>query len=77
MAKIQDILTMQKRELEKALRANYVRRDIQLPAADKDIIKVIIGPRRSGKSFFTGLYFMTGNKNIFSIPFHCLIRYLK
>ncbi|UCH95377.1 MAG: ATP-binding protein [Candidatus Aminicenantes bacterium] len=53
MAKIQNILTMQKRELEKTLRAHYIRRDIQLPAPDKDIIKVIIGPRRSGKSFFT------------------------
>ena len=53
MANIWNILAMQKRELEKTLQANYVRREIQLPAPDKHIIKVIIGPRRAGKSFFT------------------------
>ena len=44
---------IQKRELEKTLEANYVPRDIPLAALDKNIIKVITGPRRAGKSFFT------------------------
>lgn len=49
---IRDILLLQKRELENKLKEKYVERDIALKGPEKDIIKVIVGPRRAGKSFF-------------------------
>ncbi|MGD2087253.1 MAG: ATP-binding protein [Candidatus Aminicenantes bacterium] len=52
MEKIRDVLLMQKRELEEFSQKNYVPRSVQLKELTKDIIKVIIGPRRAGKSFF-------------------------
>jgi predicted AAA+ superfamily ATPase len=52
MEKIRDVLLMQKRELEEFSQKKYVPRDIELKELNKDIIKVIIGPRRAGKSFF-------------------------
>ncbi|MBU1850453.1 MAG: ATP-binding protein [Nanoarchaeota archaeon] len=52
MKRIRDALLLQKRELEKSLEKKYVDRDFELFELDKDIIKVIIGPRRAGKSFF-------------------------
>ena len=53
MANIRDILLMQKKELEGFSQKHYVKRNIELKELSKDIIKVIIGPRRAGKSFFT------------------------
>lgn len=53
MANIRDILLMQKKELEGFSQKHYVQRNIELKELSKDIIKVIIGPRRAGKSFFT------------------------
>jgi predicted AAA+ superfamily ATPase len=52
MTKIRDVLLTQKRELEEYGKKKYVPRDIELSELSKDIIKVIIGPRRAGKSFF-------------------------
>jgi len=52
MIKINDILLRQKRELENLNRGEYVARDVVLPELGKNIIKVITGPRRAGKSFF-------------------------
>lgn len=52
MTNLRDVLLTQKKELERFDEKTYVPRDIQLTALDKDIIKVIIGPRRAGKSFF-------------------------
>lgn len=49
---IRDILLIQKRELEAKLKERYVERDVNLKKIDNDMIKVIIGPRRAGKSFF-------------------------
>lgn len=56
---IRDILSMQKRELEVKLGSNYVQRttSIDQNALDSQLIKVIIGPRRAGKSFFA-LHFL-------------------
>jgi len=48
---IKDILLMQKRELEKRLAEWYIEREIDYKKFDNDLIKVIIGPRRAGKSF--------------------------
>ncbi|MCK4761185.1 MAG: ATP-binding protein [Candidatus Aminicenantes bacterium] len=52
MDKIRDVLLLQKRELEHFSQKHYVPRDIELSGLHNDIIKVIIGPRRAGKSFF-------------------------
>jgi len=49
---IRDILLVQKREIEQRLQELYVERDFDLRRASHDIIKVILGPRRAGKSFF-------------------------
>ncbi|MCP4219949.1 MAG: ATP-binding protein [bacterium] len=51
MTKIRDALLAQKKELDAFRQKTYVPRDIRLTALEKDISKVIIGPRRAGKSF--------------------------
>ncbi len=49
---IRDILLLQKRELENRAREKFVVRDTDYEKPLKnDLIKVIIGPRRAGKSF--------------------------
>jgi len=50
---LQDILTTQRREWEQRLREAYVPRNAGL-AFDRagDLIRVVVGPRRAGKSFF-------------------------
>lgn len=45
-------MILQKRELEKRLNEKYIEREARLKEIQRDIIKVIIGPRRAGKSFF-------------------------
>jgi len=47
---IQDIFKIQKRELENTLNEQYIERNIVLDLSN-NIIKVVIGPRRAGKSF--------------------------
>ncbi|MFH1750774.1 MAG: ATP-binding protein [Candidatus Micrarchaeota archaeon] len=47
-----DVVIIQKRELESKWSEGYVERDSKLKALNSNMIKVIIGPRRSGKSFF-------------------------
>lgn len=51
MDEIEEILLIQKRELETKSKEKYVERDKKL-SLKNDLIKVIIGPRRAGKSFF-------------------------
>jgi len=54
---IKDILLLQKRELDSKLKEAYVeRKGIKLDL-NNQLIKVIIGPRRAGKSFFS-LHFL-------------------
>lgn len=48
---IRDVLLLQKRELETKLTERFVEREIDYEKFDNDLIKVIIGPRRAGKSF--------------------------
>ena len=50
---MRDILLMQKRELEKSLSEPYVQRQYKKTGLDNDLIKVVLGPRRAGKSFFS------------------------
>lgn len=49
---IRDVLILQKRELEKKLGEAYINRDLSIKHIESNLIKVIIGPRRAGKSFF-------------------------
>lgn len=50
---LRDIVLVQKRELENRLQETYVERKIPLPwDLGNDLIKIITGPRRAGKSFY-------------------------
>lgn len=49
---LRDAILLQKRELEIRKQEKYVPRDLDLPGEENKLIKVIIGPRRAGKSFF-------------------------
>jgi hypothetical protein len=50
---IKDVLLLQKREFEQRLAEPYVERDHSTSVfQDNDLIKVVVGPRRAGKSFF-------------------------
>ena len=48
-----DVILIQKRELENRLQETYIERKLSVPwDLSDDLIKVISGPRRAGKSFF-------------------------
>ncbi len=47
-----DIVLLQKREIEQRLEEPYVERDVDLRRLSHDLVNVVIGPRRAGKSFF-------------------------
>ena len=49
---LRDNLALQKLELAKRLAEPYIERDVKFRNLDSDLIKVVIGPRRAGKSFF-------------------------
>ncbi len=49
---IKEILISQKQELDKKLKESYIERTADLKKLEAPLIKVIIGPRRAGKSFF-------------------------
>jgi predicted AAA+ superfamily ATPase len=49
---VRDIILTQKLELEHRLKESYIKRESRLMCLESDMIKVIIGPRRAGKSFF-------------------------
>ena len=52
---IKDILIAQKRELEARFQETFIERRLSVPMdPGDDRIKVITGPRRSGKSFYSG-----------------------
>ena len=50
---IQDVIAGQKAELERKLKESYLSRETILKGFETDLINVVIGPRRSGKSFFS------------------------
>jgi uncharacterized protein len=54
---MRDILLLQKRELDLKLKEPYVKREGISLTLDNHLVKVIIGPRRAGKSFF-GMHFL-------------------
>jgi predicted AAA+ superfamily ATPase len=49
---LRDVLIQQKRELEGQLKNRYISRSAVPSRFANDMIKVVIGPRRAGKSFF-------------------------
>ena len=49
---IKDVLITQKREIEKRMAEPYVDRGVGQEKLKSPLIKVIMGPRRAGKSFF-------------------------
>jgi len=49
---IRDVLLLQRREIEQRLQERYIERQFDLSRASHDLIQVILGPRRAGKSFF-------------------------
>lgn len=52
MSALRDALLRQKEELDTRLKQLYIHRDAAIHEINSDIIKVIMGPRRAGKSFF-------------------------
>ena len=48
---LRDVVELQRRELEARLQEPYVERQLAIPLGDDSLIRVIIGPRRCGKSF--------------------------
>jgi len=50
---IKDIIILQKRELARKLKELYIPREAEIKEIKSDLIKVIIGPRRAGKSSFS------------------------
>ena len=65
---IRDILSLQKREIELLLKERYIERANSKLDLSNSLIKVIIGPRRAGKSFFA-LHFLNKQKNFGYINF--------
>ena len=49
---LRDVVLTQKAELERALAETYISRDIKPFSLEHNLIKVVMGPRRAGKSFF-------------------------
>lgn len=54
---IRDVILTQKREVEKKLNEKYIERKVDYNKFNNDLIKVIIGPRRSGKSLLVKILF--------------------
>jgi len=60
---IRDILLSQQREVTGKLREQYIERDTSMKGRGSPIIKVVTGPRRAGKSFFTLHELQTGDSH--------------
>jgi len=67
MQEIHDILILQKREIKSRLNEKYIERKTNIKP-DNNLIKVIIGPRRSGKSFYA-IHFLNKFHNFGYINF--------
>ncbi len=49
---VTDALITQRREIESRLKERYIERDAEISRKSDNLIRVISGPRRAGKSFF-------------------------
>lgn len=65
---INDILILQKKEITKKSKELYIERDTKIKELESNIIKVIIGPRRAGKSCFS-MHLLKGIKNFGYVNF--------
>src|SRR3989344_286989 len=65
---VKEILIAQKQELDKKLKEAYVERTANSKKLEAPLIKVIIGPRRAGKSFFA-LHFLNKKGNFGYVNF--------
>lgn len=65
---IRDIVLSQKKELEQKLSEKYVPRESSLEESGSGLIRVIIGPRRAGKSFF-GMHQLSVNNSFGFVNF--------
>lgn len=67
MQEIRDIFILQKREIETRRKEKYIERKTTINL-DNNLIKVIMGPRRAGKSFYA-IHFLNKFKNVGYINF--------
>ncbi len=65
---VRDILLIQQRDLKRTIDELYIERVTEITGADSPLIKVIIGPRRAGKSFFA-IHHLSHNRNFGYVNF--------
>lgn len=65
---LRDILLTQKRELELKFSERYITREVDYNKFTNDLIKIIIGPRRAGKSFL-GIHYVKNVQNFGYVNF--------
>jgi predicted AAA+ superfamily ATPase len=65
---LKDTILTQKAELEKTLNEPYIKRDVKPFSLEHNLIKVVMGPRRAGKSFFC-LHTLSGMGNFGYVNF--------
>ena len=65
---VRDILLIQQRDLKRTLDEPHIQRVTDITGADSPLIKVIIGPRRAGKSFFA-IHHLSNNRNFGYVNF--------
>lgn len=56
---VRDALILQKRELELRRQEPYIDRTTEITPGNNGLIRIVIGPRRAGKSFFITRHLMT------------------
>lgn len=59
---VTDVLITQRREIEGRLRERYIERDVPSSGKAANLVRVISGPRRAGKSFFAMHHLPPGGK---------------
>lgn len=65
---VRDIIVSQKSELEENLKQKFIHRETTYKQDSSNLIKVIIGPRRAGKSFF-GMHQIVKNSSFGFVNF--------
>ncbi|MFA4825374.1 MAG: ATP-binding protein [Methanoregula sp.] len=65
---VRDIILVQQRDLKRTLGEPYIERAAAITGSDTTLIKVIIGPRRAGKSFFS-MHHLSHSRNFGYVNF--------